>query len=81
MDHGLGDSQKTVTSVATMEATQQKENKYGFCLSVWQSVCLSVWQVCLSVCPSVRPSARLSVGMSFCPSEGLSVCHLVSFGI
>ena len=27
MDHGLGDS--TVISVATMEATQQKENKYN----------------------------------------------------
>ena len=27
LDYGLGDSQKTVTSVATMEATQQKENK------------------------------------------------------
>ena len=30
MDHGLGDSHKTVISVATVEATQQKENKYGF---------------------------------------------------
>ena len=32
MDHGLGDSQKTVTSVATMEATQPETNskKYGY---------------------------------------------------
>ena len=34
MDHGLGDSHKTVIAVATMEATQQKKEKNAIWLLI-----------------------------------------------